>query len=271
MSLVVERQGQPELLTFTIVRDLIKLQSVKSRLIDNHYGYVRISQFQERTGNDLREQLSSLQDEAGGMLSGLVLDLRNNPGGLLDQAVTTADLFLKEGLIVYTEGRDPDAQLQFTASEEGTEPAYPMVVLINGGSASASEIVAGALQDHARAVVLGEQSFGKGSVQTIVPLGDDSGLRLTTARYFTPLGRSIQAKGITPDVVVLPLSSPHSESDGQVREEDLENHIKAAPIVRQQDNREAQNRLTKVEDFQLKQALAMLKGFKILRQSVGDK
>lgn len=271
VSLVVERQGQPELLTFTIVRDLIKLQSVKSRLIDNHYGYVRISQFQERTGNDLREQLSSLQDEAGGMLSGLVLDLRNNPGGLLDQAVTTADLFLKEGLIVYTEGRDPDAQLQFTASEEGTEPAYPMVVLINGGSASASEIVAGALQDHARAVVLGEQSFGKGSVQTIVPLGDDSGLRLTTARYFTPLGRSIQAKGITPDVVVLPLSSPHSESDGQVREEDLENHIKAAPIVRQQDNREAQNRLTKVEDFQLKQALAMLKGFKILRQSVGDK
>jgi carboxyl-terminal processing protease len=267
VTLQIERQGEKAPLTFAIVRDLIQLESVKSHLIDDRYAYVRVSQFQDRTASDFSDQLQQLRESIEQPLAGLILDLRNNPGGLLDQAVAVSDLFLKEGLIVYTEGRDPDAQLKFSASSAETEADYPLVVLINGGSASASEIVAGALQDHKRAIILGEQSFGKGSVQTIVPLGDDSGLRLTTARYFTPSGRSIQARGITPDVVVSQLISPHPEIDQQMREEDLANHIKAAPGDNSSRSFVLKTPPSEKDDYQLKWALELLKGYDILQQT----
>ncbi|WP_237560711.1 S41 family peptidase [Geobacter anodireducens] len=202
VTLTIMREGFDKPKEFTLVRDTIQVKSVRFRSMDQGYGYIRIAQFQEKTDDDLVKALKALKEENGGELRGLVLDLRNDPGGLLDQAVKVADHFIEDGLIVYTEGRERESRMQFSARKLGTEPNYPMVVLINSGSASASEIVAGALQDHKRAVVMGTQSFGKGSVQTIIPLSDESGLRLTTARYFTPGGRSIQAKGITPDIVV---------------------------------------------------------------------
>lgn len=264
VTLKIERQGENKPLIFRIVRDLIQLESVKSRLIDKRYGYLRVSQFQDRTTDDFRDQLQGLHEMTGSSLAGLIVDLRNNPGGLLEQAVSLSDLFLSEGLIVYTEGRYVDAQLEFSATVASTELNYPVVVLINGGSASASEIVAGALQDHKRAVILGEQSFGKGSVQTIIPLGDDSGLRLTTARYFTPLGRSIQVSGITPDVVVPSLSTAQPTTDLQLREGDLENHIDGrldSKIVAG-----AEHLNEKQEDNQLQMAVQLLKGYDLLRK-----
>ena len=267
VTLQVERQGEKSPLTFAIVRDLIQLKSVKSRLIDDRYAYVRVSQFQDRTASDFADQLRQLRESIDQPLSGLILDLRNNPGGLLDQAVAVSDLFLQDGLIVYTEGRDPDAQLEFSATAAETEANYPLVVLINGGSASASEIVAGALQDHKRAIILGEQSFGKGSVQTIVPLGDDSGLRLTTARYFTPSGRSIQARGITPDVVVPQFLTPPSQIDQQMREEDLDNHFQAIPGDSSSDKFVFEKPVAEKDDYQLKWALDLLKGYDVLRQA----
>ena len=195
-----------------------------------------------------------------------MLDLRNNPGGLLDQAVEISDQFLSEGLIVYTEGREDDAQMEFSAMRSGTEPNYPMVVLINGGSASASEIVAGALQDHGRAVIMGSQSFGKGSVQTIIPLTDDSGLRLTTAKYYTPNGTSIQARGIIPDVEVMQSEIKEMKEFNHFREKDLKNHFdtehsdenatEKGAILLDEDTR---------NDFQLMRALDLLKGWKIFQ------
>lgn len=267
VTLAIERQGEKELLLFTVVRDIIQLQSVKSRLLEEHYGYVRVSQFQGRTGSDLQDHLKKLQQENSVTLKGVILDLRNNPGGLLDQAVAVADLFLDEGLIVYTEGRDPEAQLKFAAKPADREPNYPLVVLINGGSASAAEIVAGALQDHGRAIIIGEQSFGKGSVQTIIPLGDDSGLRLTTARYFTPSGRSIQARGITPDIIVPQLTLPQADEEQQLREKDLEHHFKAQPETNINTVNKKEQSLEVQEDYQLKRALELLKGFEILKHS----
>ena len=178
--------------TFTLTREVIQIKSVKAKTLEDGYGYVRLTQFQERSGADLQRALDELREQNNDKLRGLVLDMRNNPGGLLDQAVEIADLFIEDGLLVYTKGREADAQMQFTAKRGGTEPAYPMVVLINGGSASASEIVAGALQDHGRAVIMGTQSFGKGSVQTIIPLGDefgpapDHGTLLHSSRHFDP-------------------------------------------------------------------------------------
>ncbi|MCW9049341.1 MAG: S41 family peptidase, partial [Deltaproteobacteria bacterium] len=198
---------------------------------------------------------------------GVILDLRNNPGGLLDQAVAVADLFLVDGLIVYTEGRDAEAQLKFSAVQTDTEPGYPMVVLINGGSASAAEIVAGALQDHGRAIILGEQSFGKGSVQTIIPLGDGSGLRLTTARYFTPSGRSIQARGITPDIIASQKFLPPQGETQQMREADLENHFDALPENQVKMKDEDEQNSEDSDDYQLLRALELLKGFEILKGS----
>jgi carboxyl-terminal processing protease len=255
---------------FSLVREVIKVQSVKARTLEKGFGYVRIAQFQERTDQDLENALNRLRKENNDQLSGLILDLRNNPGGLLDQAVKVSDHFLKEGLIVYTEGREEGSQMRFSARAEGDEPGYPMVVLINNGSASASEIVAGALQDNGRAVVLGTQSFGKGSVQTIIPLSDESGLRLTTARYFTPRGTSIQAKGITPDIVVKPVEFKAVDEDSVFREKDLLNHFETegepGPPERSEDQTpdiipddSAQ------EDYQLQRALDLLKGLQILK------
>jgi carboxyl-terminal processing protease len=201
VTLTLKREERADLFDVTLTREIIKIQSVKSKMLDKGYGYTRVTQFQERTDDDLERALKDLDKQAGG-LHGLVLDLRNDPGGLLTQAVKVSDLFLDSGLIVYTDGRLESQKQKYFAHKPGTWADFPMVVLVNGGSASASEIVAGALQDHKRALVLGTQTFGKGSVQTILPLDESSALRLTTARYYTPSGRSIQATGIVPDIVL---------------------------------------------------------------------
>jgi len=267
ITLTIKRSGVAELQNFTIVRDMIQIESVKSHLLQNHYGYVRITQFQDRTGRDLGRHLTELRQHKGVKLQGMILDLRNNPGGLLDQAVAVADLFLPTGKIVYTEGRDSEMQLSFSAQATATEPDYPLVVLINGGSASAAEIVAGALQDHRRAVILGEQSFGKGSVQTIISLGDDSGLRLTTARYFTPSGKSIQARGITPDIVVPAWLPRQKETTAEIREKDLVNHFSSSTTEPQDGESEDLTFEVKM-DNQLLRALDLLKGINIITQAV---
>ena len=202
VTISIMRKAFSEPKEFTLTRALIEIQSVKTKILDNGLGYLRLSQFQERSSQDLRDKLLALEQGNGGNLRGLVLDLRNNPGGLLDQAVEVSDEFIDSGLIVFTEGRRADAKVRFSASQNQRRHDYPMVVLVNGGSASASEIVAGALQDHRRAVILGTKTFGKGSVQTITPLEDGSGLRLTTAHYFTPSGRTIHDTGLIPDIVV---------------------------------------------------------------------
>ncbi|HYB53940.1 MAG TPA: S41 family peptidase [Thermoanaerobaculia bacterium] len=203
IRITLRREGVPNLIDLTLTREVIKIQSVKARLLEHGYGYVRLTQFQERTDDDLERALAKLEQENGGPLSGLVLDLRNNPGGLLTQAIKVADEFIDSGLVVYTDGRLDNQKQKYFAHKAGTHGEFPMIVLVNGGSASASEIVAGALQDHKRATLVGTRSFGKGSVQTIMPLGQEGALRLTTARYYTPSGRSIQAKGIEPDYKVL--------------------------------------------------------------------
>jgi len=201
VRLTIKRENPAQLLDVTLTREVIKIQSVKTKALPNGYGYLRITQFQEHSDDDVEKALRQLQKDTGGM-RGLVLDLRNNPGGLLTQAVKISDEFLDSGLIVYTDGRLENQKQKYFAHKANTWEDFPMVVLVNGGSASASEIVAGALQDHKRAMVVGTQTFGKGSVQTILPLDENSALRLTTARYFTPNGRSIQAKGIEPDMIV---------------------------------------------------------------------
>lgn len=253
---------------FKLVREVVKVRSVRERTLEDGYGYVRLAQFQERTTEDLQQALGRLRAENGGRLAGLILDLRNNPGGLLDQAVRVADVFVKEGLIVYTEGREEGSQMRFSAQGKGTEPAYPMVVLINNGSASAAEIVAGALQDHERAIILGTQSFGKGSVQTIIPLGESSGLRLTTARYFTPSGTSIQATGITPDIFVQQLELAEAKENEHFREKDLKNHFEM-PEGPRQDMPHAERKFNldqdAVNDYQLMRALDLLKGLNIFK------
>ena len=237
ITLTVLRKNEPKPLTFTLTRAVIKSQSVKNKYIEKDYGYVRITQFQEHTGEDLAKALKSLHDQNKGPFKGLVLDLRNNPGGLLDSAVGVSAAFLpKDKLVVYTEGRAADSKMQLNATPQDYArrgkgdylkdvPAdykkTPIVVLINEGSASASEIVAGALQDHKRATILGIQSFGKGSVQTILPMNNGSAIKLTTARYFTPNGRSIQAKGIVPDINVDD-GYDHSNS---IHEADLGRHL----------------------------------------------
>lgn len=268
VNISIWREGFEAPKEFEIVRDIIQLFSVKSRLLQPGYAYVRLSQFQVRTGVDLKEQLAELRSTSGYELKGLILDLRNNPGGLLDQAVAVSDLFLSEGLIVYTEGREDGSQLQFRAQREGTEPDYPLVVMINGGSASAAEIVAGALQDQGRAVLLGEQTFGKGSVQSVIPMGDQSGLRLTTARYFTPAGVSIQARGISPDIIVAPQAKQELNGN-HLREKDLQHHFR--PLENTQPATEPVDPETQLddedkEDYQLMRALELLKGVNLLRR-----
>jgi len=201
VTLSVMRKDRPgKLKEYSIVRDKIVIHSVKHRFLGDGYGYVRVSQFMETTGDDLLSAINDLTKQAGGALRGMVLDLRNNPGGLLTQAVKVSDVFLREGVIVSTKGRIASQEQKFYAHENETQPEYPLVVIINGGSASASEIVSGALKDHGRALIVGRQSFGKGSVQTINPLNNGGAVQLTTALYYTPSGRSIQALGVTPDI-----------------------------------------------------------------------
>ncbi len=246
ITIRVLREGFAGPQPFTVTRDVVKVASVEGRTLEPNYGYLRVRSFQERTSNDLEAALADLQQESTGGLQGLVLDLRDNPGGLLDQAVRVADLWLGDGLIVYTKGRVENQQQEFQAHPDGVDQEYPIVVLVNAGSASASEIVAGALQDQGRALVLGEDTFGKGSVQTVFPLEDGSGLRLTTALYYTPGGRSIQEVGITPDIKVSATGDGEPAGDGEaadedgasdarpLREKDLERHFlheKAEPVA----------------------------------------
>ena len=273
VTITVMRDSFDKPKDFTITRENIKIKSIKYRTLEDGYGYVRITQFQEHSAGDLEKALNKLHTENGGKLKGLILDLRNNPGGLLEQAAKVADTFLSKGLIVYTEGREKSSQMSFSAHQKGTEPSYPMVVLINGGSASASEIVAGALQDHKRAILLGTQSFGKGSVQTIIPLSDDSGLRLTTARYFTPNGTSIQARGITPDIVVHPMEVKEIKESEHLREKDLRHHFateppaeEPAPRVKEQEHPKFKLDQATRQDYQLMRALDLLQGLQIFQQ-----
>jgi carboxyl-terminal processing protease len=254
---------------FLLIREIIKIHSVKSRTLEDGYGYVRLVQFQEPTSDELKAALKELRKENEGNLKGLILDLRNNPGGLLDQAVKVSDTFLDHGLIVYTDGREEGSRMEFSAQAKDTESDFPMVVLINGGSASASEIVAGALQDHERAIIIGTQSFGKGSVQTIIPLSDDSGLRLTTARYYTPRGTSIQVRGITPDILVSQVEVKNVEDVEHFREKDLKNHFETSDTESEESldsglhkfNLESADR----SDYQLMRALDLLKGLHIFK------
>ncbi|NTV48284.1 MAG: S41 family peptidase [Geobacteraceae bacterium] len=283
--LTIMREGFEKPKEFPIVRDIIQVKSVKFHLMDGGYGYVRIAQFQEKTDEDLSKALKTMKEEYKSELKGLVLDMRNDPGGLLDQAVKVADHFVPEGqMIVYTEGREKDSKMQFTSKRGGKEPNYPVVVVINGGSASASEIVAGALQDHKRAIILGTQSFGKGSVQTIIPMSDNSGLRLTTARYYTPKGRSIQAKGITPDITVEAIELPKAtgKKDGlHLREKDLENHFETEDKSGAGETKKDEKKIDKKEDktekipsklednlkndYQVLRALDLLKGWELIK------
>ena len=234
IHLTLHREGIPDLFTVTVTRDVIRIDSVKAKDLKDGYAYIRISTFQDGSDTDMEHALDKFRKEDHGHIKGLVLDLRDNPGGLLNQAVSIGDDLLDGGLVVYTQGRLENQQQKYFAHKKKNFDDYPMVVLVNGGSASASEIVAGALQDQRRAIIVGTQTFGKGSVQTILPLDDESALRLTTARYYTPNGRSIQAVGITPDVVIEPpkptlasLEQPGVELDqnDEIHERDLLHHF----------------------------------------------
>ena len=274
VAISIMRKGWTELQEISLVRDEIPILSVKAKLLEPGYAYVRITNFQAKTTADVRAEINKIAEK--GKISGLILDLRNNPGGLLDQAVSISDLFLDQGMIVYTKGRLKDQNMEYLAHPGGPEYNFSMVVLVNGGSASASEIVAGALHDHKRALILGEQTFGKGSVQTIFPLNNGAGLRVTTARYYTPNGTSIQAKGITPDLII-PLQSIPNETSAlsdpsMIKEKDLSHHIKNGNELKEGDSKKtgaAKGKDEKTEsdpekqmkdDNQLQTALMLLKG-----------
>ncbi|HKJ07877.1 MAG TPA: S41 family peptidase [Gammaproteobacteria bacterium] len=272
ITLTVVREGAQKPLKFTLTRAIIHVKSVKSRMLEPGYGYVRISQFQAKTGNAVVDAVDKLKKEAGGSLKGLVLDLRNNPGGVLNAAVAVSDAFIKKGLIVYTKGRVPDSRLRFSATPGDILHGAPMVVLVNQGSASASEIVSGALQDHHRAIIMGQQTFGKGSVQTIVPLGNGTAIKLTTARYYTPSGRSIQAEGITPDVRLEPAKVAAANNGEVIKEADLTGHLVNGNAKKNAGREAASAADTSKEkklaasDFELYQALNMLRGLHIQRE-----
>jgi carboxyl-terminal processing protease len=272
ITIHILREGFEKPEPYTIVRDVVKVESVEARQLEPGFVYARIRSFQEHTADDLRRKVDALRPK-GGPLQGFVLDLRDDPGGLLDQAVKVADLWLADGLIVYTQGRVESQRQEFRARADGEGPSYPMVVLVNSGTASASEIVAGALQDQKRALVLGAPTFGKGSVQTVYPLEDGSGLRLTTALYYTPSGRSIQAVGIAPDIVVEQPNAPAPEGDDElppaIRERDLEGHFETpgaeggpAPIKSDPTPPTVPKRTQGPEDdVQLSRALEVLKSW----------
>jgi carboxyl-terminal processing protease len=264
--LTVVREGEEKPLRIPVTRAIIRIQSVKGRMLEPGLALVRVSHFQSHTGEDLRTVLEDLKKQNGGSLKGLVLDLRNNPGGILGSAVAVSDAFLKKGMIVYTEGRVRDAELEFTAKPDDLLNGAPIVVLVNGGSASASEIVAGALQDSKRAVIMGSHTFGKGSVQTIVPISNDAALKLTTARYFTPSGRSIQAEGITPDIVLEQITiAPADSSDvSGVKEADLARHLIGAEDDELSGGEEPTESLA-ATDYELHEALNLLKGLVLLQ------
>ncbi|MGQ9499607.1 MAG: S41 family peptidase [Dissulfurimicrobium sp.] len=281
VKITIFREGWTQTKDFILTRDVIPIKSVRSQRLEDGYGYVRISNFQTNTASDFEKALSELEGKNG--LKGLVLDLRNDPGGLLDQAVSVSNEFIDSGLIVYTDGRMADQKMRFYARAKKHIRKYPIVVLVNEGTASASEIVAGALQDHKRAIIMGVQTFGKGSVQTIIPMDDGSAIRLTTARYYTPNGRSIQAKGITPDIIVpyMPPVKVDEKGDSSshfLKEQDLDGHLRGEneitdkakkDIKRPQiDEQEKDHKLleSKPLDNQVEEALRILKAWSIFSQ-----
>ncbi|MFQ5454977.1 MAG: S41 family peptidase [Nitrospirota bacterium] len=266
--LTVIREGEDNPIDFTITRDIIRIKSVKREMLESDVGYIKITQFQEHTAGDLRNALDKLKEE--GMQS-LILDLRNNPGGLLNSAVEVTENFIEEGkLIVFMKGKNGKLD-EFYSHNRTPGLDYQMVVLVNGGSASASEIVSGALQDWGRAVVLGTQSFGKGSVQTVLPLSDGSGLRLTTAKYYTPKERVIQNVGITPDIIVSNIVNKDGEEKPRLREKDLERHLKGKgeEDVVQKDKKDItinkKEEDKKEKDQQLQKAIEILKAWRIFK------
>ncbi len=275
--LTIVREGEDKPLKIKITRDIIKIKSVKSKLLEKGYGYLRITSFQSRTGNQMLKEIQKLQKE--GSLKGIVLDLRNNPGGVLNAAVAVSDAFLDQGLIVYTDGRIEDAKMKFEATPGDILRDVPMVVLINPGSASASEIVAGALQDHKRAIIMGQKSFGKGSVQTILPLSNGGAIKLTTARYYTPSGRSIQAEGIVPDITLGTLrleTIAEAEEFKPLTEADLSRHLENGTQSKEKEktgeSKEKQGQSKEnqalLKDYPLHEALNVLKGINIAKQSL---
>ena len=295
INITIFREGFKAPKEFTIVRDIIKVRSVKHKIYNEEIGYIKIRSFSKNTGSDLDKALATIAEKG---VNRLVLDLRNNPGGLLNQAVEVADRFLdSENLIVYTNGRNEDQNMRFTTRNQAKKYNFPMVIIVNGGSASASEIVSGALQDLGRAIVLGTQTFGKGSVQTIIPLSDGSALRLTTARYYTPSGRVIQENGIAPDILVeQPLVKAEKDEEGKdkvkeesetkkkirrfLREKDLKQHLKgkkdnkdggAAAEAETEEEKKKTKELASLEedlkkDYQLQQAVSLLTGWDIMKQ-----
>lgn len=265
VTLTIMREGMTELKDYTIIRDIIPLISVKAKTIEPGYGYVRITNFRDNTDHDLETSLKELESQEVS-LKGLILDLRNNPGGLLEQAVKVADEFLDSGLIVYTNGKQKDQGMKFLAKKNKNQHKYPLVVLVNEGSASASEIVAGALQDHKRGLILGTRTFGKGSVQTIIPLKDGSAVRLTTSQYYTPNGHSIQVNGVVPDIEVKASMYPEPQEIPKrhiIREEDLERHIEGEEISKEAEETSAEE----IEkDVQLSSALHLLKSWEVFSE-----
>lgn len=275
ITLTIIRNGEEKPLVITITRAVIRVNSVRARTLEPGYGYLRISSFQANTGRDLRQELDRLSEENNYKLKGVVMDLRNNPGGVLNAAVEVSDLFLDKGLIVYTEGRIKNSDLKFNARPLNVVRDLPIVILVNEGSASASEIVAGALQDHDRAVIVGQQTFGKGSVQTILPMADEAAVKLTTARYFTPSGRSIQASGITPDIIIDKLAVERVEEDGNgiVKEADLSGHLENTQPeeetdaeVAEDEKPQTEKRRLSITDYELYEALNILKGISLSRR-----
>ena len=264
VTLTILREGEEGPIEFTIVRDIVEVASVKSELLDPGFAHIRISRFQTHTGVRLAEEIRRMEEANDGPLSGAVLDLRNNPGGILSGAVAVADAFLDDGLIVYTQGREPSSREEYYAKPSDLLRGVPIVALVNGGSASAAEIVAGALQDRRRAVVAGTRTFGKGSVQTILILNDGSALKLTTSRYYTPSGHSIQARGIIPDIELPPLRIEAAIGRASMREGNLPGHLEGdGSGARETPGATAES--LAVEDFPLFQAINLLKGLALQR------
>lgn len=269
--LTIIREGADKPLKLELTRAIIKVKSVRTETLESGYGYVRISTFQSPTGENLRDAINQLKTDNGGKLNGLVLDLRNNPGGVLDAAVEVSDAFLNKGMIVYTDGRIEDSDQKFHAKPGDMLNGAPIVVLVNGGSASASEIVAGALQDHKRAVILGTKTFGKGSVQTVMPLTNETAVKMTTARYYTPSGRSIQADGIEPDIKLDALQISAAEDNGfqPLREVDLSRHLENGLLEEAEKSEtssaeDEDKQPLALRDYPLSQALNLLKGMSIM-------
>ena len=265
--LSIVREGADRTLEITVTRAVIKARSVRNKLLAPNYGYIRLSQFQVPSGANVRKALDSLIEEnSDTQLNGLVLDLRNNPGGVLQASAEVSDVFLDGGLVVYTKGRLSDSEMELRATPGDALNGAPMVVLVNGGSASASEIVAGALQDHKRAVIMGTQSFGKGSVQTVRPLPNNRAIKLTTARYFTPNGRSIQAQGITPDIVVENAKLTKVNGYNYIKEADLSGHLENPAEGNTSNVKGSQNiqKTLQERDYQLYEALNLLKALNVV-------